>query len=44
MFARCFGQAYLLWSREIMKDIKTIGIVGAGAMGKGIVQIAAQAG
>ncbi|HCP79125.1 MAG TPA: 3-hydroxyacyl-CoA dehydrogenase, partial [Pusillimonas sp.] len=27
-----------------MKDIKTIGIVGAGAMGKGIVQIAAQAG
>lgn len=27
-----------------MKDIKTIGIVGAGAMGRGIAQIAAQAG
>ncbi|HWL27763.1 MAG TPA: 3-hydroxyacyl-CoA dehydrogenase NAD-binding domain-containing protein, partial [Burkholderiaceae bacterium] len=27
-----------------MKQIKTIGIVGAGAMGRGIAQIAAQAG
>jgi len=27
-----------------MQDFKTIGVVGAGAMGKGIVQIAAQAG
>lgn len=27
-----------------MKDIRTIGIVGAGAMGRGIAQIAAQAG
>ena len=27
-----------------MRDIKTVGVVGVGAMGKGIVQIAAQAG
>src|SRR3546814_9435339 len=27
-----------------MKSIKTVGIVGAGAMGRGIAQIAAQAG
>src|SRR5690606_9799179 len=29
---------------EKMKSIKTIGIIGAGAMGRGIAQIAAQAG
>ncbi|MDQ6213895.1 3-hydroxyacyl-CoA dehydrogenase NAD-binding domain-containing protein, partial [Achromobacter insolitus] len=27
-----------------MKEIQTIGVVGAGAMGRGIAQIAAQAG
>src|SRR3546814_14774119 len=27
-----------------MKSIKTIGVIGAGAMGRGIAQIAAQAG
>ncbi|HYG41894.1 MAG TPA: 3-hydroxyacyl-CoA dehydrogenase NAD-binding domain-containing protein, partial [Bordetella sp.] len=27
-----------------MKDIQTIAVVGAGAMGRGIAQIAAQAG
>jgi len=30
--------------RELMTEIQTIGVVGAGAMGRGIAQIAAQAG
>src|SRR3546814_8701558 len=37
-------KAYDKTRSKVMKSIKTVGVVGAGAMGRGIAQIAAQAG
>src|SRR5690606_37050560 len=39
-----YDALYLKLELENMKKIETVGIVGAGAMGRGIAQIAAQAG